>query len=104
MVRVEASPLWNFIFGASTRQSCDVEAAVGALREMPLDFVLWKTLNSRRPDLKQPLVQPLPWTERLIHKWDHTPFLLDGGNDLVENDQTIWLLPYWMGRFHKLID
>ncbi len=104
LVRVEGCPLWNFIYGASTGQPCDVEAAVQALREIPLDFILWRTKNSHRADLRAPLSQPLPWTERLIHKWDHTPFLLDGGNDLTEGDQTIWLLPYWMGRYHRLID
>ena len=48
--------------------------------------------------------RPLPWTERVIHKWDKSPFVLDSGNDLTEGDQTVWLLPYWMGRYHRLID
>ena len=104
MVRVEGCPLWNFIYGASTANPCDTEAAVQALREIPLDFILWRTQNSNRADLRAPLIKPLPWTERLIHKWDHTPFLLDGGSDMAEGDQTIWLLPYWMGRYHQLID
>jgi len=59
-VRVEASPLWNFIYGASTSQSCDVEAAVGALREMPLDFILWKTQNSQRAASKAPSPNRFP--------------------------------------------
>jgi len=103
-VRVESCPLWNFIYGASTGKPCDTEAAVAALQEIPLDFILWRTRNSNRADLHTPLSKPLPWTERLIHKWDHTPFLLDGGNDMAEGDPTIWLLPYWMGRHHQLID
>ena len=112
--RVEASPLWNFIYGASTREPCDVEAAVEALREIPLDFIHWKTRNSHRADLKfdpelqrqgiKQLVAPLCWTERLIHKWDKHPYLLDGGSDLGEGDPTVWLLPYWMGRHHRLIE
>ena len=24
--------------------------------------------------------------------------------DLAEGDQTVWLLPYWMGRYHRLIE
>jgi hypothetical protein len=44
--RVEGSPLWNFIYGASTGQPCDTEASVLALREMPLDFIQWKMRNS----------------------------------------------------------
>ncbi len=111
MTRIEECPLWNFIYGASSGGSCDVEASVAALREIPLDFILWKTQNSHRADLagfqsapRKARSKPLPWTERIIHKWDHTPFVLDGGSDMGEGDQTIWLLPYWMGRYHKLIE
>jgi hypothetical protein len=112
--RIESNPLWNFIYGASTGDACDVEAAVEALREIPLDFVQWKMSNSHRADLKydaamaargiKRLIKPLPWTERVIHKWDKSPFFLDGGSDVAEGDPTIWLLPYWMGRYHRLID
>ena len=112
--RIEANPLWNFIYGASTGEPCDVEAAIESLREMPLDFILWKTHNSHRADLTydpvleqqgiKRLLKPLPWTERVIHKWDKSPFELDGGSDLTEGDPTIWLLPYWMGRHHRLIE
>jgi len=106
--RVEGNPLWNFIYGASTGDACDVATAVKALREIPLDFIQWKTRNSHRADLKsregEPAREPLPWTERAIHKWDKSPFTLDSGNDMGEGDPTIWLLPYWMGRYHRLIE
>lgn len=112
--RKEGCPLWNFIYGASTGRPCDIEPSVEALREIPLDFILWRMKNSRRADLRfdpnlesrgiKRLLRPLPWTERVIHKWDKNPFELDDGSDLSEGDQTIWLLPYWMGRFHRLID
>lgn len=111
--RKEANPLWNFIYGASTGEPCDIEPAVEALREIPLDFILWKTRNSHRADLKfdadlerqgiKQLVAPLSWTERLLHKWDKNPYGLDGGSDSGEGDPTTWLLPYWMGRHHGLI-
>jgi len=65
---------------------------------------LWKIHNAQRDDLKRPRLNPLPWTERVIHKWDKSPFELDGGSDLAEGDQTVWLLPYWMGRYHRLIE
>jgi hypothetical protein len=112
--RIEANPLWNFIYGASTGQPCDTELAVQALREIPLDLIIWKTRNSHRADLKwnpellrqnrKELVAPLPWTERIIQNWDHSPYEPDGGNDLGEGDPTIWLLPYWMGRHHRIIE
>jgi hypothetical protein len=106
--RVESNPLWNFIYGASTGDPCDVEAAVEALREIPLDFVQWRMPNSHRADLKydsgKRLIKPLPWTERALHRWDKSPFIPDGGSDVSEGDPTVWLLPYWMGRHHRLID
>src|SRR6185369_15534529 len=49
--RVEENPLWNFIFGASSGELCDVEKAVETLREMPLDFITWRMQNSLRADL-----------------------------------------------------
>jgi hypothetical protein len=111
---IEANPLWNFIYGASTGEPCDVDAAVESLREMPLDLITWRVQNSRRVDLQygsrteqrgpRQLVRPLPFTERAIHKWDANPFVVDGGNDQGEGDPTIWLLPYWMGRYHRIID
>jgi hypothetical protein len=114
MERIEDNPLWNFIFGASTGESCDVEQAVETLREMPLDFITWRTQNSHRADLnladapdrrgRGRAIKPLPWAERVISHWDHDPYELDGGSDLGEADQTVWLLPYWMGRYHGLID
>jgi len=107
------NPLWNFIYGASTGESCDVEAAVQTLREIPLDFIRWKTRNSHRADLKydplpehdgsKRLGKPLPFTERPVRNWDSNPYLVDDGNDLTEADPTVWLLPYWMGRYHRLI-
>jgi hypothetical protein len=112
--RIEANPFWNFIYGACTGEPCDVELAVETLREMPLNFILWKTRNSHRADLKfnpelqrrgiKQLAAPLSWIERPIHKWDHTPYELDAGSDLGEGNPTTWLLPYWMGRHHRLIE
>jgi hypothetical protein len=112
-VRPEACPLWNFIYGACSGQSCDAEQAVDALYEIPLDLIHWPTANARRADLKldpaadrfgrKQLLRPLPWTERPMHKWNNNPYELDGGDPHEEEDPTFWLLPYWMGRYHQLI-
>ncbi|HEU4752090.1 MAG TPA: transcriptional regulator, partial [Armatimonadota bacterium] len=114
VVRPEASPLWNFIYGASTGEACEAQEAVQSLRDMPLDLIKWPVRNSTRADLKydrQPdrfrerqLLRPLPWTERPMHKWNGNPFLPDGGDGMQEEDQTVWLLPYWLGRYHRIID
>jgi hypothetical protein len=111
-VRIEANPVWNFICLANLGRdsfSEGVEESIESLREIPLDFVQWRTHNDRRADLKfdstgKRLLRPLPWTERTLRNWDSNAFALDGGSDLVEADPTIWLLPYWMGRHHRIID
>jgi hypothetical protein len=102
-VRGESNPVWNFIYGASTGETCDVEAAVDTLREMPLDFIHWRMKNSHRADLQPGQRRQLPWSNRVIHHWDSDPFDLDGGSDMGEGDQTVWLFPYWMGRYHGFI-
>jgi hypothetical protein len=94
---VEKNPLWSFVYGASTGEACDVESAVESLREMSLDFILWRIRNSHRADLKfnpelkrqgvKQLAAPLPWIERAIHKWDHSPYELEAGGDMGEKDQ-----------------
>jgi hypothetical protein len=111
--RREECPLWNFIYGACTGDPCDAESTRRALEEMPLDLIDWPVRNSHRQELRldphpdrfgQPqLLAPLPWPERPLHKWNGNPFLIDGGSGLIEEDQTVWLLPYWLGRYHELI-
>jgi hypothetical protein len=115
MERKERCPLWNFIYGALTGKPCDTEAAVKTLQEIPLDLVHWNVRNSHRADVQideslgrfgeLQSVEPLPFTERPMHKWNGNPYRLDGGaNGLVEEDATFFLLPYWLARFHQLIE
>lgn len=112
-VRPEACPLWNLMYGACSGESCDAGEAIDALYEIPLDLIHWPTANARRADLKydpnadrfrrKQLLLPLPWTERPLHKWNGNPYVVDGGDAREEEDPTFWLLPYWLGRYHKLI-
>ncbi len=113
--RPERNPLWNFIYGAVTGNPCDVEAAVRTLAEIPLDLVNWPVRNSHRSDIEcsprtgrfgeVESVDPLPADERPIGKWNSNPFRLDGGGDgMSEDDGAYYLLPYWLGRYHGLIE
>lgn len=109
----EGSALWNVIYGGLTGRPCDVDAAVAYLREVPLDLIEWTVTNSHRLDLaldeeldrggREQLLIPLSPRERVLHKWNGNPYVIDGGNDRVEECGTFWLLPYWMGRWHGLI-
>ncbi len=114
MERKERNPLWNFIYGALTGKLCDAEAAVKTLQEIPLDLVHWNVRNNHRKDVQVDeslgrfgelqAIEPLPFTERPMHKWNGNPYRLDGGaNGMVEEDATFFLLPYWLAQFHRLI-
>lgn len=103
--------LWNFMYGAVTGKSCDVEAGVKHLADLPLDLVRWNIKNSVRADLKRDpenpdLVRvPIDADERTVENSDGCMFRIDGGrNGRVAQDGTIYLLPYWMARYHGLID
>jgi len=68
--------------------------------------------NSQREDLhrlpdnfrKQQSVELLPPDERPLMRWNGNPFALDGGSgggSELAGDE--FLLPYWMGRFLRII-
>lgn len=113
--RPERNPLWNFIYAAgSGAGEFDRDASVRTLREMPLDGVAWTVTNSARRDVttdplsdrfkrRQSLIV-LPYDELPMSKWNGNPYALDGGNGgRSEDDGAAFLLPYWMGRYHRLL-
>jgi hypothetical protein len=106
-------PIWNIISTAGLGTNCDMQIAVEELQEYPLDIIKWGMYNNHRWDLrKNPLTdrfgkaqatRPIPVDERGITKWNSNTFLFDyPGNGTSEDDGAAWLLPYWMGRYHKL--
>jgi hypothetical protein len=47
----------------------------------------------------------LPAGERPLIKWNGNPYRLDGGDGgRTEEDGAFFLLPYWMGRYHGIIE
>jgi hypothetical protein len=113
--RPERNPLWNVIYAAgSGAPESDVEASVRTLREIPMDLVQWSVRNSHRLDVpidpladrfqrRQALIV-LPYDELPMSKWNGNPYALDGGRDgRSEDDGAYFLLPYWMGRYHKVL-
>jgi hypothetical protein len=114
--RPERNPLWNFIYAVgSGSKEFDREDSVRTLREIPMDQISWTVTNSHRLDVpmdlladrfnrKQALIV-LPYDELPMDKWNGNPYRLDGGSDgRSEDDGAYFLLPYWMGRYHKLIE
>lgn len=111
----ERSPLWNFIYQtANPTAKVDLEAAVHTLERIPLDLVQWSYDNVSRPDIvldpaldrfRRPQSQNwLPPDERAVMKWNGNPFRLDGGRQgYGEDDGGFYILPYWLGRYHRFI-
>ena len=111
----ERNPLWNFIYAAGTGASdYDARESLQALERIPLDTIYWTVKNSQRVDLPlapnvdrfrhQQSLRALPPNERCVMKWNGNPFQLDcdsGGRS--EDDGAFFLLPYWLGRFCKVL-
>jgi hypothetical protein len=114
-IRREANPLWTFIYLTGRPDaSPDLAAAVWTLYRMPMDTIGWTVRNSNRPDIvwapaadrfgQREALNLLPPDERPVMKWNSNPFVVDGGSDgHYEDDGAAFLLPYWMGRYHKFI-
>ncbi len=113
--RPERNPLWNFIYAAcSGAKEFDQAESLRTLQEIPMDLIEWTVTNSQRLDVpldlladrfnrKQALIV-LPYDELPMTKWNGNPYRIDGGNGgRSEDDGAYFLLPYWMGRYHKLI-
>ncbi|MBY0505798.1 MAG: hypothetical protein K2X03_17920 [Bryobacteraceae bacterium] len=113
--RRERNPLWHFIYQtANPSASVDLAEARETLARIPLDLVQWSYDNSRRADVElDPALDRfrrpqsrnwLPPDERAVMKWNGNPFRLDGGNGgMGEDDGGFFVLPYWLGRYHRFI-
>ena len=110
--RPEKNPLWNFIYAATGAEDFDLPESIWSLREFPLDIIGWSVRNSQRKDLE--FIEPgfrhqstrdvLPPDERPMSKYNGNAFRLDGGEDgRTEYSGDIYLLPYWLGRYLKVI-
>ena len=113
--RPERNPLWNFIYAAGIGATeFDRAESLQTLQQIPMDTIEWAVANSHRLDVpmdpladrfkrRQSLIV-LPYDELPITKWNGNPYNLDGGNGgRGEDDGVYFLLPYWMGRYHRLI-
>jgi len=98
-----------------------LEESIDTLRRFPLDRANWRMTNSHRKDIV--LLPPyarergeapagsrntgkvLPIDERFVDHWNHDPWQLDqGGNGMQLADGASFLLPYYMGLYHKFIE
>lgn len=112
--RPEKEGAWNIFTALTGTPQFDLKEAVWFLQEHPLDLIDWKIVNSHRKDIE--LIEPnfrrqttkevLPPDERPVQRHNGNTFNLDrnGVGGRSENSAgDIWLLPYWMGRYLKVI-
>jgi len=107
----ERNSLWSLItYG--TAGEIDLPSVKWHLQEFQLDMIRWNMKNSHRKDLvflepnfrEQSTEELLPPGERATMRYNGNPFQLDGGRDgLRELAGDEYLLPYWMGRYLKII-
>ena len=114
-IRREANPLWTMIY-LTGRPDADVDlkAAVHTLYRTPMDTITWTVRNTGRGDVKwanerdrfghHESLTLLPPDERPVMRWNSNPFVVDGGDGgHSEDDGAAFLLPYWMGRYHRFL-
>ena len=134
LLQPERNPLFDFIHaaaidGASYRDAFDDETysrgdfplddAVESLVLYPLDRFDWALSNSHRHDIvllrgqeerrgpRGHLIDErvLPIDERFVNHWNHDPWRLDhGGQGRYLADGASFLLPYYLGLYHGLIE
>ncbi|HVV70237.1 MAG TPA: two-component regulator propeller domain-containing protein [Verrucomicrobiae bacterium] len=114
-IRREGCPLWTFIYLTGQPQAeVDLATAVWTLYRTPMDMIKWTVRNSQRQDItwapgversgQREILALLAPDERPIMRWNSNPFVVDGGSDgQEEDDGAAFLLPYWMGRYHKFL-
>jgi len=130
----ELNPLFNFLYAAAIagvtyddafgRQPVGpagawLEESADTLRRYPLDRVNWGLSNSHRRDIallpdfiggsgrrgSRKDGRVLPIDERYVDKWNHDPWALDyRGDGRRLADGASFLLPYYLGLYHKFIE
>jgi len=112
--RPEKEGAWDIFTAITGVKDFDLNEAVWYLQKYPLDMIDWKVKNSGRGDIVpipdnfrgQTITEVLPPDELPISRHNSNRFDLDGGDEKGSSELSAgdtWLLPYWMGRYLKII-
>ncbi|MDP8242612.1 MAG: hypothetical protein P9L94_00915 [Candidatus Hinthialibacter antarcticus] len=112
-VQQHKSSLWAIITSVCFEPR-RMDDALWSLREWPLGSIDWPVPAAHRLDVtldrypdrfgKPQIAQLLPPDERILQRWNGNPYRVEGGAGTYALDPGAWLLPYWMARYHGLID
>ncbi len=109
----DENPLINFFYSYARKKKVELSASVTFLRDTPLDLVNWGVDHTKREDVKMvrlPVMDDLqvsqlpPASIRATVRWDKNPWAAVNGQTNMEREPVFWLLPYWMGRYLKMIE
>jgi hypothetical protein len=112
--RPEKEAAWDIFTAITGVQHFDLPEAVWYLQKYPMDLINWKVQNSERKDIDfiaknfrgQSIKEVLPPDELPTERHNSNRFDLNGGHENGNAEYSagdIWLLPYWMGRYLKII-
>lgn len=111
----ENNPLWSFLYQRCTRgEHIQLNSAISRLGRLPFNRIQWTVANSTRDDARldggtdrfqcRQTTVLLPPDELPIRRWNGNPFCVDERNDgRIEEENTTYLLPYWMGRYFHFV-
>lgn len=106
-------PLVNFFYSYSRKKKVEQQASIDFLVDTPLDLVNWGVDHTKREDVQMvhaPVLDDLQVSElppasiRAVVRWDKNPWAAINGQINSEREPVFWLLPYWMGRYLKMIE
>jgi len=111
--RIEQVPRYNYTYGAITGNDCEQEQSMKHMREWQLDCIGYNYTNSYRADLDTPNdyrayengSKAMTPREIKVTRNSRYVMVLDGGNNgnLVQEPNS-FILDYWFGRYHNLIE
>jgi hypothetical protein len=110
--RPERSPLWNFIHNWAFADRVDLRESLEHLEDVPWMLYQWSHDNSRRWDLPlSPYLRGRAESSRALGMKERGPYyftdnpydLRSGDGGLTIESPAIYLVPYWLGRHHRLI-
>ncbi|MRS61989.1 ligand-binding sensor domain-containing protein [Larkinella terrae] len=111
--RNDRNPLVNFFYCYARNKKTDLAASMEFLVDTPLDLVNWTVDHTKREDVRitrDPVLDELqvnelpPSSIRTVVRWDKNPWAAINGDPGIEREPVFWLLPYWMGRYLKMIE
>ena len=108
----DKNPQINFLYCYARDKKLELAASADFLTDTPLDLVNWNIDHTKREDIRllhEPVLDELqvnelpPASIRTTVRWDKNPWAAVNGYPDMEREPVFWLLPYWMGRYLKMI-